>query len=128
MKINARNKEKINAAIKKSEGSRVTSRTLDADMIESTIERIEKRLSSLLSKKDWVKLRFDVDYHAQSFPGSYNGSPQSTQFIVERFSSGWFVVEIGRNVTRPPSREVIPINLGAKQQEIADFVRQPSNF
>lgn len=128
MKINVSNKEKISTAIKDIEGSLVSARTLDAEMVESMVERIEEKLSSLLPKKDWTKLRFEIDCYAQSFPGSYNGAPESTQFTLERFRSGWFVVDIIRDLTRSKTQVITPINLDIKQKEIIDFVKQPSNF
>jgi hypothetical protein len=128
MKINVSNKEKINTAIKGFEGNLVSVRTLDADMVESMVERIEEKLSCLLLKKDWINLRFKVDYHAQSFPGSYNGTPESTQFTLERFRSGWFVVDINRDFTRFETQVIIPVNLDTKQKEVTDFVKQPSKF
>ena len=29
-------------------------------------------------------------------PGAYRGTPESTQMVIERFGSGWFLIEVNR--------------------------------
>lgn len=122
MKINTTNTEKLNAAIQQVEGPRVSARTIDADDIRNLIETtIEKRLSSMLLKKDWKGLRFYCDPHAQSFPGSFKGIPQSTQFTLERGARGWFVTGIERASCEGPRGYIKPMNLKTKETELVDY-------
>jgi hypothetical protein len=121
MKINTNNKEKLNAAIKEAEGPRASTRTINADDIRTMVETIEKRLSSMLLKRDWKGLRFYCDPHAQSFPASYNGTPESTQFMLERGTSGWFVTGIERSRCDGPRGYIKPINLNTKATELVDY-------
>ena len=57
----------------------------------------EKKLEEKgLPKKYWTGLSFWGDINAQKFPNAYKWCPDSTQFVVERFASGWFVTRVGR--------------------------------
>jgi len=121
MKIAISNTEKLNAALEKIQGPRVSARTISADDIEEMVERIEKRLSTMLHKKDWQGLEFNCDPNAQSFPGAYKGMPESTQFTLERGQSDWFVIDIGRYITRGPSNLVVPLKMDRKALRLVEF-------
>ena len=99
MKINLQNDEKLNKAIDAVE-SRARARCISAHHIQSSVKQIETTLRHMLHKKDWSGVRFEIDPNAQSFPSSYKGTPESTQVIVERFPSGWFVIGLGRDICK----------------------------
>ena len=103
MKINVTATEKLVAAISAVEGSRVSARTITAEDIQTEVSRIERKLETLMAKKDWAGVVVSCDINAQTFPASYNGRPESTKFTVERFASGWFVTEIKRGYCNGPA-------------------------
>ena len=97
IKITAANAEKISEAVASVEGNRVSIRTLHWHSIAWAVEDVEKDLSRRLYKKDWLGLRIGVNPHAQTFPGAYKGNPESTQFVIERRASGWFLTDVCRS-------------------------------
>ena len=97
IKITAANAEKISEAVAAIEGNRVSIRTLHWHSIASAVEDIEKDLSRRLYKKDWIGLTISADTHAQKFPNSYKGTPESTHFTIERRASGWFLTDVCRS-------------------------------
>jgi hypothetical protein len=127
MKINATDAEKMNEAIAAAEG-RATARTVYAEDVEIAIKSIEKKLSILLLKKDWKGLRFAVDTNAQNFASSYKYTPYSTHFVLEKGATAWFVTEIYRAPCGRPTREIIPMNILTKTEELAQFVSQSKNW
>jgi hypothetical protein len=94
MKINVNNEKglieelnKVNAKV----------RNADAQSVKAIVFQIEKKLEEKgLPKKLWEGLSFWGDINAQVFPNAYKWSPDSTQFRINRFSSGWFVTDIQR--------------------------------
>tara|TARA_R110001583_G_scaffold187646_1_gene349070 strand:- start:1838 stop:2221 length:384 start_codon:yes stop_codon:yes gene_type:complete len=115
--INVANIEKVEKSlykINKPNQVRLLSRT---KLLEH-LEDIEIKLSKKLNKKDWKGLRFKVDPFAEIFPSSYNGTPTSTQFQLERRSSGWFVL-----IERQPCmrHKIQPLNMELKSNELAYF-------
>ena len=122
MKINIDNTDKVNAAIKAVEGTRVSVRKADCDSVLGSVIRIETRLSGLLAKKDWTGLIFFCDPNASMFPNSYKYGPKSTQYKIERFTSGWFVTNIYRGIC--VNKSIREGNLESKAKEIAEFVRK----
>ena len=122
MKINIKDAVKLTTAIVGAEGPRCTARTVSATDVAETAANIERRLLTLLPKKDWAGLRFVCDPHAQSFPGAYKGTPMSTGFTLERTSSGWFVTSVCRGVCHGPTSRIVPINLKERAAAIAAFV------
>jgi len=109
MKINASNTEKLQLAID-AEQSNQRARLVTPEEIQEQIKEIEGRLSGIMYKKDWVDLVFWIDCNAQEFPSSYKGIPMSTQVIVRRFKSGWFVTGIIRRATN--RKTIKPNNIG----------------
>lgn len=122
MKINVTATEKLSAAIKTAQG-RASARTIDAEEIKSEVKRIEIALSRILNKKDWVGAVFNIDINAQSFPGAYNGTPESTHFTLERFASGWFVTDVSRKYTKTSRRNELKLTEDQKSK-LADFIEQ----
>ena len=97
MKINIshnNNKEKVNEALAVV-NKRVRNSTHD-DVVK-LVERIERELERKgLLKKYWTGLRFQCNPYARVFPNAYKGVPAATYFTVERFASGWFLVDVER--------------------------------
>lgn len=93
MKININNKEKIEAALNEVQ-SRAKARTISYEDILEAIERIEKKLN--ISKKAMIGVTVRVSLHCQHFPAKYNGQPMGTEFLIQRFPSGWFLTGVAR--------------------------------
>jgi len=86
--------EALSGAIAEVEGPRVSVRKIDAKDIANDLIEINEYLG--ISKKAMKGTSVHVDHNAQSFPGSYKGTPESTQFDAE-FTTGWFITAIGRD-------------------------------
>jgi len=123
MKINVNNTDKLNTAINEIEGSRVSVRTITAEDIADAIKSAEKRLSALMPKTHWKGVKLSVDLHASTFPASYNGTPESTQFVVERSASGWFVVDIKRYKCKGPSEKAVFTFTGEQKEKMVEFAK-----
>ncbi|HBO1051873.1 TPA: hypothetical protein ACKPYC_001450 [Pseudomonas aeruginosa] len=95
MKIKVRNKEKLSSAIEQVE-ARARVRCISVKDVEDAVKHIEKKLSAVLFKKDWVGLSFSVSPHCGQMPSSYKGTPEATKFKLERSASGWVVVDVSR--------------------------------
>ena len=98
MKINIRDKEKVNEAL-----AVVNARVRNASHydVENVVERIELNLQQKgLLKKYWTGLRFQCNPNAGKFPNAYKGIPMATYFTVERYPSGWFLVGVERKECR----------------------------
>lgn len=94
MKINVNNEHELN---EKLHMANAKVRNADAQSVKAIVFQIEKKLEEKgLSKKYWTGLSFWGDINAQVFPNAYKWSPDSTQFRIERFASGWFVTDIQR--------------------------------
>ena len=95
-------------------------RTINGIDVIDTIDEIEKRLSSILHKKDWDGLSFTVDENAQSFPAAYKYMPESTIYKIERRKSGWFLVWVMRSHSRPKKFAVC--GMETKAEHLAAFI------
>ena len=94
MKININDKEKVNDVLG-AENMRVRNATYDD--VTKTVNRIERVLEwKGLLKKYWTGLRFQCNPNPERFPNAYKGVPMSTYFTVERYPSGWFLVDVER--------------------------------
>lgn len=96
MKINVKNAEKINATLDAVQ-SRAKVRLVYSTHVNAAIEQIENRLKTLkVPKKEWLGIVV-ADQRLERFAGAYKWAPEATQFTVERFKSGWFLVDAQRN-------------------------------
>lgn len=100
--VNEKNRGKLEEAIREAEG-RATARTIIVRWIYEAAERIEKTLG--IPKNAMVGIKADVDYYNQNFPNAYKFTPESTQFTLERFASGWAVTAIWRGRTKRAGHE-----------------------
>lgn len=84
----------LTEAITESEG-RASARTLSAEAVCRCLYQIELKLA--ISKKAMEGITVTADVNAQSFPGAYHGTPESTHFAA-RYSHGyWRVTAIHRD-------------------------------
>ena len=98
MKINIRDKEKVNEAL-----AVVNARVRNASHydVNNLVNIIEHRLEHKgLFKKHWTGLRFRCNPNPEKFPNAYKGVPMATYFTVERYPSGWFLVGVERKECR----------------------------
>jgi hypothetical protein len=121
IKINVKNQDKLSSLIESVE-KKCSIRLISVEGIRYAVEDIEKRLENLLYKKDWKGLRFWCDNNAQTFPMAYKGTPESTQFIVERGVKDWFVSQIQRS--KCCTKSCIPLNIELKKENIALFLAE----
>jgi len=119
MRINTNNTAAINTTLDAVQ-HRARARTIDAADLAEAIEEIETKLSQILHKKDWRGLNVWVDIHAQSFPGSYRGIPESTKVVLQRGANDWFLIEATRGRCGSGS-PYYPQNLDSKAAELAEF-------
>ena len=98
MKINVRDKEKVNEAL-----AVVNARVRNATHydVKSLVDSIELNLElKELPKKYWTGLRFQCNPNPEKFPHAYKGIPMATYFTLERYPSGWFLVGVERRECR----------------------------
>jgi hypothetical protein len=93
MKINLSDTDKLQTALDKAQGNR-KKRLLTVEQIQNKAKEVEEKLDKLLPKKYQVGAEYfymcpDV------LPNSYKWSALSTFVRLERFSTGWFVTNIG---------------------------------
>ena len=94
MKINVKNEKQITEALDKVNAK---VRNASYQSVVAIVFQIEKKLEEKgLPKNLWSGLAFLCDFNAQKFPNAYKWSPDSTQFILTRFPSGWFVPRVTR--------------------------------
>lgn len=114
------NKEKLNAAIRSAEG-RATARTITADIIIRSAERITRNIG--IPKKYMIGITAYVDYHAQDFPNAYKYTPESTQFNMIYTPSGWAVCSIERWKTHRANQAV---NITLTEEAKEEIIKQIS--
>jgi len=86
------------------------------------VDEIEDWLKGILYKKDWLGLKISVHSAGGKMPASYRGIPECTYFVLERFVSGWFMVECGRTCLIQREQTIFPENLKGKQEQIMTFL------
>ena len=94
MKINIKNEKQITEELNKVNAK---VRNASYQSVVAIVFQIEKKLEEKgLPKKYWTGLKFWGDINAQKFPNAYKWCPESTQFMVERLASGWFITRVSR--------------------------------
>lgn len=127
MKININNTDELTKELDIVQKESIV-RTIDAEMMQTMVRRIENRLSQLLPKTYHEGIIADVDICAQNFPNAYKGRPESTYFEVKRFPSGWFVTKIERNYCLIRNQKVILRMSMEHKHLIAEHVIQYKNW
>ena len=98
MKINVNNIEKLTEVINVVEERAKVRTVLPSNVAYYIGAELEKVLFNKgLPKKEWKGLRFKFNPNAQDFPRAYKYNPEATVVTVERFASGWFVVNVSRD-------------------------------
>ena len=105
-KINVSNEQKLTEVLKEVQ-HRAIVRTITYSDIVKAVEHIESRLERLLPVTAWRGIKVQVDINAQTFPGAYRGTPESTQFALIKGSSDWFVSAVSRGYVMSPSQKMI---------------------
>lgn len=106
IKVCEKNRSKIEKAIEAVQ-AKAKARTIDADDIFRYCDRLSDTYK-MIPKKALNSATFEVDKHAQSFPGAYHGIPESTQFELAFTSSGgFFLTEVKRTRTRGGAYEIV---------------------
>ena len=116
IKINEANLEKINKAIDEAEG-RATVRRIGGMSVLNAVKEIEEHFD--IPKKLMTGIMVDVDINAQNFPKAYKYTPESTQFIVLRKKSGWYLMGVTRDNCRVPSKKFLKIGAFTEEQKNA---------
>lgn len=96
IKVNEANLEKIQTALDEVQG-RCKERIVTAKRVMKSCEEIEEYFG--ISKKAMTGLVVNVDVHAEKYARAYKYTPRSTQYTLERRASGWYVYNIGREIT-----------------------------
>ncbi len=94
IKIEEKNRDKIAEELIRVE-KRCSARTVEVDEIFKITEKIKVRLKELKvpSKLKGQKFTYENGHYVAS---SYNGYPESTQFKIEKFASGFFLTSLYR--------------------------------
>ena len=116
-KANVTNRAMVEELITTAQG-KATARTINYAMVVDQIESIEERLTDILYKKDWAGLTILVDPNAQSFPGAYKYTPESTHIIYIRISTGW-QVSVYRGICKATKYH---IDLSKKADALVEFI------
>ena len=123
MKIKVADKEKLQKALDDAQ-SRARVRTVDYRDVMKAVEKAEERLSQILLKKDWIDMEVICDPNSQKFPNAYKGRPDSTHFILKRFSSGWFVTEIDRYDCNETQTHYYFRGIEKKAEQLVEFAKK----
>lgn len=124
MKVNVKDREKLEKCLKIVQ-HRASARTIDLSYISHAVEKAEEQLSKMLYKKDWVDIVVHCDPHSQKFPSSYKGRPESTQFEIRKYPSGWFVVSLSRRYCRERAYHYEFTNIAHKSEQLVEFAKRP---
>ena len=121
MKINIKNAEKLNEAIKKAEG-KATARLLKVEDVKRLLEAVEKQLNLPKALMKGVKVHGCPT--GQDFPNAYKFAPQATCFDAEYCASGWCVVDVKRDTCpRWKDKAVITLTEEAKYAILQNMSR-----
>lgn len=89
-----------------------------AEDIFRAVDLIEERLKKILYKRDWVGLKFVVQFG--------NSVGESTFASIERSRSGWKLIDLKLGVSRPDEKLIRVFCLQGKVSELAEFAE--ANF
>ena len=101
--INEANRDRIIIAIDEAQ-SRAKVRAIDFTDVEYAVKKIEEKLG--ITKKAMVGVKATVDPWAQEFPKAYKYTPYSTQFSLEKTTSGWKLTKVYRSETRRKTYDI----------------------
>lgn len=123
MKINLKDREKVQKALDDAQ-SRARVRTVDYADVLKAVEKAEERLSQILLKKDWIDLEIHCDPNSQKFPNAYKGRPESTHFVIKRFSTGWFLTNVERYDCNETQTKYYFHGIDKKSDQLVEFAKK----
>lgn len=97
IRICKENRDKIQKALDAVQG-RCKERTITVDDIIYSVKDVDENLK--IAKKAMVGIKVVSDQCCQDFPNAYKYTPYSTQYGMERTSSGWFLTWVERRPTK----------------------------
>ena len=97
IRICKENRDKIQKALDAVQG-RCKERTITVDDIIYGVKDVEDNLK--IAKKAMIGIKVESDQCCQNFPNAYKYTPHSTQYGMERTSSGWFLTWVDRKPTK----------------------------
>ncbi len=97
IRICIENRDKLQAALNEVQG-KSRERTITVDDIIYSTRDVEEELK--IPKKYMVGINVESDQCCQNFPNAYKYTPYSTQYGMERTSSGWFLTWVDRKPTK----------------------------
>ena len=97
IRICKENRDKIQKALDAVQG-RCKERTITVDDIIYSVKDVEDNLK--IAKKAMIGIKVVSDQCCQNFPNAYKHTPYSTQYGMERTSSGWFLTWVERRPTK----------------------------
>lgn len=115
IKIENKNKEKLEAALKEVNGKATSLTVTSLTELLAVVERAERKIH-MIPKKDQVGIA--VTYRPCGPSKSYKWQSATTCIKVERFPSGWFLVEADRAEIWPIAKEVFQVAVSPDQAEI----------
>lgn len=95
IRIEEKNRDKINAAIKEAEG-KARERLMDYDMLIKNIQIFERHYA-MTTKKHWENMRVVINPHAENFPHAYKYTPYGTVCTIFRTKGKWNLVYVERD-------------------------------
>ena len=97
IRICKENRDKIQKALDAVQG-RCKERTITVDDIIYSVKDVEDNLK--IAKKAMIGVKVESDQCCQNFPNSYKYTPYSTQYGMDRTSSGWLLTWVDRKPTK----------------------------
>ena len=107
-------REKISEAIVQAEG-RARARTITADQILETLDRIDNRLD--IAATNMIGITVKCDLHAHKVASTYRGTAYSTWFAATYRRSGWYITDIYRDHTYLSDHKTCILDLPEKAQK-----------
>lgn len=97
IRICKENRDKLQEALNAVQG-KSRERTITVDDIICGVKDVEDTLN--IPKKHMTGIKVESDQCCQNFPNAYKYTPYSTQYGMERTSSGWFLTWVERRPTK----------------------------
>lgn len=105
IRIEEKNRDKINAAIKEAEG-KARERLVDYDMLIASIKCFERHYE-MTTKKHWEDMRVVLNPHAENFPNAYKYTPYGTVCTICRSKGKWILSNVRRDYVNNEKRFVV---------------------
>lgn len=128
IKLTEENKSKIESILNEVQ-KRSKVRTITFDNIMNSAIKAISRINYLLPANAQKDIKAVIDSNAEDFPNAYKGQPESTIVSIQKFSSGWFLVDVKRCYTHSKNQETCFMNVTDEQKAvIANRMLQYKNW